>query len=106
MQAQAVLQDTCPPGGDSETQLLGSLEYWICRLIKRLLNAPQQGSEWGDSERNFATSGHSVTANCELMNQPSSEAFDYICLRKCESLFIYQSTQLVLRGIKARGEQE
>lgn len=69
MQAQAVLQDTCPPGGDSETQLLGSLEYWICRLIKRLLNAPQQGSEWGDSERNFATSGHSVTASLMALHK-------------------------------------
>ncbi|XP_043306482.1 uncharacterized protein LOC122429878 isoform X1 [Cervus canadensis] len=106
MQARVVLQDTCPPGGDSETQLLGSLDCRLCRLIERLLNAPQQGSEWGDSERNFAASGLSVTANCELMNQPSSEAFDYICLRKCESLFVYQRTQLVLQGIKARGEQE
>ena len=44
MQAQVVLQGAYPPRGDSETQLLGSLDYWIC-LIVRLLNAPQQDSE-------------------------------------------------------------
>ena len=70
MQAWAVLQDACPPDGDSETQLLASLAYWICRLIERLLNAPQQGSEsWDDSEGNFAASSHSVPASLMALHK-------------------------------------